>query len=467
MGESSLASNYDVIIVGGGINGCGLLRDLALNGVKTLLIEKGDFASQTSEGSSKMLHGGIRYLENFDFALVQEALEEKNLWLKLAPHLCSERPFYFPVYKDWKYPPIGLRLGLWLYDFLSHFQNRPHGWFSKTEVLQQFPELKEEGLLASGQYFDGIVDDHKLALECLYDALVEPHAHALNYHEVNSVRQENDLEIVSYTDRMKGTKHEARAKFVVYLTGPFTDQLLPKLGVKWSPKLALSKGIHLWLKPGTIQAPASMVLTTKDNRVIFVIPQRHAVLVGTTETKVTEDIFDIAAQEEEIEYLINVLKTYFPKADITRESIISTFAGVRPLAREEGADGAALGKVSRFHKIYRPSSTSYVMIGGKYTTFRRMCQELAQEIVPRLKKRYNPNLTLNHLRVHSVVGTFRDNEITEDAIYKILETEKVKTFEDLFKRRLSKLQDFDENTKVAGLTAKDLKLPLKTPSKSN
>jgi glycerol-3-phosphate dehydrogenase len=109
MGESSLVSPFDVIIVGGGINGCGLIRDLALNGVKTLLVEKGDFASQTSESSSKMLHGGIRYLENFDFALVQEALEEKNLWLKLAPHVCSERPFFFPVYKDWKYPPIGLR----------------------------------------------------------------------------------------------------------------------------------------------------------------------------------------------------------------------------------------------------------------------------------------------------------------------------------------------------------------------
>jgi glycerol-3-phosphate dehydrogenase len=465
MGESPLKSPFDVVIVGGGINGCGLIRDLALNGVKTLLIEKGDFASQTSESSSKMLHGGIRYLENFDFALVQEALEEKNLWLKLAPHLCSERPFFFPVYKDWKYPPIGLRLGLWLYDFLSHFQNKPHGWFSKNEVLEKFPELKSEGLLASGQYFDGIVDDHKLALECLYDALLEPCAHALNYHEVTHVARENDLEKIAILDRLTGEKSEIRAKFVVYLTGPFTDELLPKLGVPWTPKLVPSKGIHLWLKPGTIQAPGSMVLTTKDNRVIFVIPQRDAILVGTTETPVDEEIFDIKATEKEISYLLEALQNYFPHAPISQDSIISTFAGVRPLAREEGPAGGALGKVSRFHKIYRPTSSSYVMIGGKYTTFRRMCQELAFEITPRLGKRYEPNLTLNHLRVHSIVGTFKDNEITPEAIKTIIQTEKVRTFEDLFKRRLSRLDDFGAETQIAGLTAKDLGLPLFGPGK--
>ena len=463
MGESSLVSPFDVIIVGGGINGCGLIRDLALNGVKTLLIEKGDFASQTSESSSKMLHGGIRYLENFDFALVQEALEEKNLWLKLAPHVCSERPFFFPVYKDWKYPPIGLRLGLWLYDFLSHFQNKPHGWFNKSQVLEKFPELKAEGLLASGQYFDGIVDDHKLALECLYDALLEPCAEALNYHEVTHVKRENNLEHVSITDRLTGEKKQVSARYVVYLTGPFTDELLPKLGVPWTPKLAPSKGIHLWLKPGTIQAPASMVLTTKDNRVIFVIPQRDAILVGTTETPVDEEVFDIRPSQKEISYLLEVLKTYFPHAPISEDSIISTFAGVRPLAREEGAAGANLGKVSRFHKIYRPTSTSYVMIGGKYTTFRRMCQELASEIVPRLGKRYEPNLTLNHLRVPSIVGTFKDKEIGPESIKNIIQREQVRTFEDLFKRRLSRLEDLTDKTQVAGLTAKDLGLPLTGP----
>src|SRR5690606_15641395 len=143
------------------------LRDLALNGVSTLLLDKGDFASQTSQSSSKMLHGGIRYLENFDFGLVQEALEEKNLWLKLAPHLCFEREFYLPLYKYSKYPPIFLKAGLILYDFLSHFKNKPHGMLTSREILEIVPSLESKDLTGAGKYYDGVVDDAKLSLECL------------------------------------------------------------------------------------------------------------------------------------------------------------------------------------------------------------------------------------------------------------------------------------------------------------
>ena len=163
--------HYDVVIVGGGINGCGLLRDLALNGVKALLIDKGDYSAQTSQGSSKMLHGGIRYLENFDFGLIQEALEEKNLWLKLTPHLCFEREFYLPLYRYSKYTPWMLEAGLIIYDFLSHFQNRPHQMLNAEETMKLLPSIDSKGLKGSGKYYDGIVDDAKLSLECLYDAL--------------------------------------------------------------------------------------------------------------------------------------------------------------------------------------------------------------------------------------------------------------------------------------------------------
>ena len=143
---------YEVVIVGGGINGCGLLRDLALNGVSALLIEKGDYSSQTSQGSSKMLHGGVRYLENFDFALVQEALEEKNLWLKLAPHVCFEREFYIPLYNFSKYRPWMLGIGLFLYDFLSHFQNKPFAVLNKEKALNEVPSLQPKGLLGAVGY---------------------------------------------------------------------------------------------------------------------------------------------------------------------------------------------------------------------------------------------------------------------------------------------------------------------------
>ena len=161
----------------------------------------------------------------------------------------------------------------------------------------------------------------------------------------------------------------------------------------------------MWLKEGSIEAKGSVVLTTKDNRVVFVIPQRHAILVGTTETPVDQDMFNIKATEKDVTYLLNVLQQYFPHAPLDESSIISTFAGVRPLVREENND-ESLGKVSRFHKIFRPDQRTYVLLGGKYTTFRRMTQEIARELVPRLGYRYSPNLTLNPLRQKSIMPTF-------------------------------------------------------------
>lgn len=444
---------FEVLIVGGGINGCGLLRDLALNGVKTLLIEKGDFSSQTSEGSSKMLHGGVRYLENMDFALVQEALEEKNLWLKLAPHVCFEREFYLPLYDYSKYSPWMLKAGLFLYDFLSHFQNQPHRMFNPDETLKLIPSLSSKGLRGAGMYFDGVVDDAKLSLECLYDALLEDCASALSYHEVFETKRVQDGYEVSFRSRMNEKIETVFTKELVFTTGPFTDELLPKLKIPWKPQLVPSKGIHLWLKKDAIKAQGSVVLTTRDNRVVFVIPQREAILVGTTETPVDQEIFDIKATQKEISYLLGVLKQYFPDSEISEEKIISTYAAVRPLARADDGSSEALGKVSRFHKILRPDSHTYVLIGGKYTTFRRMVQEIAQEIVPKLGRRYSPNLTLNPLRQKSLMPTFGEKpEISLELIDRIIAEEFVTTKEDLIKRRLSVLDETKDIESLNGIS---------------
>jgi glycerol-3-phosphate dehydrogenase len=448
---------YDVVIIGGGINGCGLLRDLALNGVNTLLIEKGDFSSQTSQASSKMLHGGIRYLETFDFGLVQEALEEKNLWLKLTPHLCFERDFYLPLYNYSKYRPFMLKAGLFLYDFLSHFQNRPHGMLSPEQTIEKIPSLDPKGLKGAGKYYDGIVDDAKLSLECLYDALLEPCAEAISYHEVTATEKTDDGYLVTYQSMHKPQHNTVKARYIVFTTGPFTDKLLPKLGIPWRPQLVPSKGIHLWLKKGAIEAKGSVVLTTRDNRVVFVIPQRDSILVGTTETPVDQDMFNIKATDKEVHYLLDVLRQYFPNASLAQESIISTFAGIRPLVREEGMD-ESLGKVSRFHKIFRPETNAYVMLGGKYTTFRKMTQEIAQEIVPRLGRRYQPNLTLNPLRQKSVMPTFGERpELTLEMVKDIMKHEKVTTFEDLVQRRLSLLDDPHHLKDVMGIPVEEVK----------
>jgi glycerol-3-phosphate dehydrogenase len=335
---------------------------------------------------------------------------------------------------------------MFLYDFLSHFQNRPFGILNKDETLKMIPSLGEKDLTGAGKYYDGVVDDAKLTLENLYDALIEPHVEALSYHEVIETKRVPDGYLVTYQSRDGKNRETVHTKFLTFTTGPFSDTLLPKLGIPWSPQMILSKGIHLWLKPDAIKAHGSVVLTTKDNRVVFVIPQRDAILVGTTETAVDQEIFDIQATDKEVNYLIGVLKDYFPNSEINHSSIISTFAGVRPLVKEEGSE-ASRGKTSRFHKIYRPDSHSYVLLGGKYTTFRRMTQDLAKEIVPRLGKVYNPNLTMNALRQPSLMPTFGEKpELTLSMIQRIIRTERVTNFEDLLKRRLSSIENTSNKT---------------------
>lgn len=327
---------------------------------------------------------------------------------------------------------------------------------SKDAILKKIPALRQEGLKASGMYFDGIVDDAKLTLECIYDALLEPGIEAYNYHEVVAVDSFSDHHIVTYQNCFTKESFKIKASFVVYTTGPFTDKLLPQLGLDWSEKMLTSKGIHLWITKESLEIEGSVVLTTPDGRVIFVIPQREAILVGTTETKVNEEMFNISATPSEVTYLLGVLKEYFPNSQITESNIISTFAGVRPLVKEEGSNESR-GKTSRFHQIFRPTHHSYALLGGKYTTFRKMTQELAQELVPRLGLPYTPDRTLNPLRQHSLFPTFgKKPQLTLELVKRIIKEEKVVTFEDLVKRRLSMLNRPEDITDIYGLSVQSV-----------
>jgi glycerol-3-phosphate dehydrogenase len=425
---------YDVIVIGGGIVGCGIFRDLALHGSSCLLLEKGDFAAQTSARSSKMLHGGIRYLEHFEFNLVKEALHEKNLWLKLAPHLCQELPFHLPIYKESKYPLFMLRAGLLLYDFLSGFQNSPFSILNAEKTLEHIPGLKKEGLRGSGVYYDAIVDDAKLALECLYDGLYENNGQALNYFEVTSVTREHNSWRVEAKDQLNGDSIQARAKHIVVATGPFTDTFLGKLNfIPWEPKLLPSKGIHIWLEGNAMNLKGPMVLQTYDERIIFVIPQRGHILVGTTESKTQEDFFNIEATQEEVDYLLENLKAFFPDQKINDSQILSAYAGIRPLVRGEGSDR---GKTSRVHALYRPHSHAHVIVGGKYTTFRVMAQEITEQILSMENKTYNPLKTLAPLRIHSQISPFAQQEVKVEDLKSILANERVRTYADIMVRRL-------------------------------
>lgn len=427
-------NHYPVLIVGGGIVGAGIFRDLSLHGVPSLLVEKKDFSSQTSQSSSKMLHGGIRYLENMDFALVWEALHEKNLWLKLAPHLCQEKSFYMPVYKDALRPLWMVRCGLMLYDFLSSYQNSPHQVLNKNKSLKSICLLNPKGLTGSGIYYDAVVDDAKLTLEVIYDGLVDESSQALNHVSLESVEIEGPIYKCHLKDSITGDMRVITTDELVFATGPFTDQLMKKLDiVNWSDKLLPSKGSHLWISKKDFPLENPVVLTPKDGRVIFVIPGEDKVLVGTTEVQVEGSYFDIKASHLEIDYLIHNLNEYFPDSKITKDSILSTFSGIRPLVKDDGGDK---GKTAREHKLYQPRSNMYVMLGGKYTTFRVMASDVAREICSKNRIPYNSNKTKAPLRRPSAILPFDKNTFTKENVIKALQNEKVRTFDDLLVRRL-------------------------------
>lgn len=426
---------YDTIIIGGGIVGAGVFREHSLHGLKSLLLDQADFNSQTSQGSSKMLHGGIRYLENMDFALVFEALKEKNLWLKLTPHVSKEVPFYLPIYKESKWPLPFLRIGLFLYDLLSLFKNSSHKVYNKKNTLKAIPGLKSDGLRGSGMYFDGIVDDSKLGLECIYDALNNPNCQALNYKKVIKLIKNNDHYEVTYQDVLSGEEEIKFSKSVVMATGPFTDQVMNKLNIPWDNLILPSKGTHLWLKKDALAIKDAMVLQTADMRIIFVIPQRNAILVGTTETPLdpNEEFLDIQPTEEEITYLLESVNEYFPTSNVGKDAILSSFSAVRPLVRA----GTSSSKTSRTHKVLEPQENLFVIVGGKYTTFRRMAFDVNKKLFKSLGIKHQKDITLRPLRTTSIVKDPFGQKITQANIQDVIDNEMVRTREDLISRRLS------------------------------
>ncbi len=426
---------YPIVIIGGGIVGAGIFRELSLHKIPCLLIDKRDFSGQTSQSSSKMLHGGIRYLENFDFRLVKEALQEKNHWLKTAPHLCYQEDFYIPVFKDDKRPLWMIKAGLWFYDALSGFQNKPHSSANIEKTLQAFPELKKEELQGSGIYSDAIVDDAKLTLEVIYDGLCSNESEALNYIGLEQLKKENGIWKLTLKDQLTNQQKEITTQEIIFSTGPFTDQLFEKLkAFPWEPKLLPSKGSHLWLKEKALNISNPMVLTPKDGRVIFVIPQRERILVGTTEVPVQNVEFDLKPSQAEINYLIENLQNYFPRSKVTQKDILGYFAGIRPLIRENLAIEA--NETARDHKIYQPAEGIHVILGGKYTTFRLMASDLVAPLIRKFKISYNPQLSRSPLRVKSTVTPFQKWNPNQSDIDKIIQNEKPRTNQDIIERRL-------------------------------
>lgn len=365
---------FDLVIIGGGIVGAGVARDAASRGMSVLLIEARDFAFGTSSRSSKLIHGGIRYLEHLEFALVFEALSERQVLFEIAPHLVHPLRFVLPVFDDSRVGMFKMGCGMWLYDFLARFRGGAHERLERYATLQRVPSLKEKGLVGSYVYSDAYMDDDRLVLETLRSAN-EFGAVCLNYVEAGAPEfEDGKLSRLGCRDRLGGGEWKVKAKHFLSTVGPWTDLFGHKIFSEWKNILKPSKGIHLTLPRGRLPLKDAVVMADDVNeRIVFGIPRHEMVIVGTTDTPFSGDPEDVRANEEDVRYLHRMVTEYFPKADLHRSDYLASYAGVRPLVK---SDEASVGKTSREHAILSDPRGITFVAGGKYTTYRRMAEDI-------------------------------------------------------------------------------------------
>jgi len=367
---------YDVLIVGGGINGAAIAHMAALNGLKVALLEKGDFASGTSSKSTKLIHGGLRYLEHLELDLVRESLRERALQLKSAPHLVHPLKFIIPVYDSDKRPLWMMKFGVWLYDALSgKYVVEKHRSLSVEEIGAMVPGIQRQGLVGGVMYSDAQMNDARLCLENVLSA-VEKGAHVANYVKIHSFIQENGRTMgVIARDELTQHDFEVRAKRVVCTVGPWTNILMRREHEKSPSRIRPTKGVHIVCK-GRISERALLVPERKGQRIFFIIPWMRNSLIGTTDTDYTGNPDHVSVEQEDIDYLISETKRVLPDIKLDQESIITAFAGLRPLVNEAGDPH----HISRKHIIRESYSKIIYVMGGKYTTYRKIAEDVMRKL---------------------------------------------------------------------------------------
>ncbi len=385
---------FDLIVVGAGINGAGIARDAAMRGLKVLLLDKEDIASGTTSWSTRLIHGGLRYLEYYEFYLVWESLSEREKLLRIAPHLVKPLPFIVPVYEHSKRGPTLVGLGMWLYDALSPSKSlRRHRMLSRDEVLERVPGLDPGGLLAAALYYDGQTEyAERLAVENALSA----HNHGavvLNYARVDRlVVEDGSVAGVEFTDLLGGDRYAARAPVTVNVAGPWVDEVLNALDPSAGSERRMiggTKGSHLVVDPfpGAPNEEALYVEAKSDGRPYFIVPWNGRYLIGTTDLRYEGDLDLVVADEEEIDYLIDETNSVIPEARLSREKILFTYSGVRPLPYQP--EGSEAG-VTRSHVIYDHGEEDprigglISIIGGKLTTYRNLARQTVDAVYGKL-----------------------------------------------------------------------------------
>ena len=371
-------AQYDIVVIGGGATGLGVAVDAAVRGYRTLLLEQDDFAKGTSSRSTKLVHGGVRYLQQGNVSLVLEALRERGLLIRNAPHLVRNLGFVVPNYDWWEGPFYGI--GLKVYDVLAgKLGLGPSKWLSREETLERLPTIEPEGLRGGVIYFDGQFDDARLAI-ALARTAARAGATLLNYARVTDLVRKNGLVAgVRVRDLENDREHEVRARVVVNATGVFTDAILRMDSPDARPIIEPSQGIHIVLdKRFHPSDTAIMVPRTDDGRVLFAVPWHNRVIIGTTDTAVDRAELEPRPLDEEVDFLLAHAARYLAH-DPTRADVLSVFAGLRPLVRP--ADERDTASISRDHTLTTSASGLVTITGGKWTTYRRMAQDTVDQAI--------------------------------------------------------------------------------------
>lgn len=375
---------FDVLVVGGGITGAGIARDAAMRGLSVALIDKSDFGSGTSSRSSRLVHGGVRYLEHGHLHLVFEASAERRRLRNIAPHLVQPLAFSWPVYRGQRLAMWKLRAGLTLYDALSLFRNfRRHRSFNAERLLRNEPNLRRHELRGGVRYYDASTDDSRLTLANVVDADALG-AIVLNHVALTGAAPSRDgLKVTRVEDALSGERFEIRAHVVVNATGPWSDAVESLQGDNRPSAVHGSKGVHLAVERNRIgNRDAIVMIHPRDGRVLFTLPAGKHAIIGTTDTFTNVSPDEIRASEADVAYLLEAANAYFPDARLARGDVISAWAGIRPLMPSKGSSVSA----SREHLI-RSGDGSVRITGGKLTTYRVMATQTVDAAAKLLDKR--------------------------------------------------------------------------------
>jgi glycerol-3-phosphate dehydrogenase len=422
------STEFDLLIIGGGITGAGIALDAASRGMKVALIEKNDFASGTSSKSTKLIHGGLRYLKQFDFWLVKEVGTERAIVHDLAPHLVVPEKMILPLIEGGTYGSWLTSIGLKVYDILASVEGEDkRKMLDKEEALDKEPLLPESILNGAGYYAEYRTDDARLTIEVLKTAL-DYNAEIINYTEASKfIYEDNRVVGATVKDNITNTSFDIKAKYVVNATGPWVDDLRQKNHSKTGKRLHLTKGVHLVVAHDKLPVKQSVYFDIPDGRMMFAIPRGRVTYFGTTDTNYQLDKNNVETNLVDATYLISAVNNMFPDINLSLDDVQSSWAGLRPLIHEEGKSSSEL---SRKDEIFVSDTELISIAGGKLTGYRKMAERIVDLVAKKYERRFDTEFEEIKTKEIALSGGIFDNY------------QEVQSYTDAIQNRIAEV-DFD------------------------